>query len=515
MLDQDTINQLQQVFEKLDNNVELVLKNSSHEDAKDLEEMLSQVASSSSKITLTKDTTSAEAPEFYIKYNGKENGIKFLGIPGGHEFTSLILAILNSDLKGKLPDDLIINRIKRLKGPIKLRTFVSLTCENCPDVVQALNLMAAIHPDFEHQMVDGLYTQDEITRLGIQGVPSVILNDKLIHSGKISFADLLAKLEETFGSNESANQEVQLEDVDVAVIGGGPAGASAAIYSVRKGQKTAIVAGKIGGQVNDTKGIENFVSTVYTEGPILAANLHKHLESYPVKILEHRSVKEMSEVEGGFLLKFDSGESLKAGSIIIATGAKWRELNIPGEKEYIGRGVAFCPHCDGPFYKGKDVAVVGGGNSGVEAAIDLAGIVKSVTLFEFMPDLKADKVLVEKLQSLPNVTIIKNARTASVVGDGAKVVGLEYEDRATGELKTRELDAVFVQIGLVPNSSFAKGIVEMNKFGEILVDSKNRTNVKGIFAAGDVTNTPYKQIIIAMGEGAKAALTCFEDKMFK
>lgn len=514
MLDQDTLNQLKEVFSKLENEVELVLSSSDHEDFASLEEMLSLVASTSDKIKLTNETTKASAPEFYLKYNGNKNGIRFLGIPGGHEFTSLILAILNSDAKGKIPDAAIISRIKKLKGPVRIKTFISLSCENCPDVVQALNLMAIFHSDFEHQMIDGQYAQDEIKSLGIQGVPSVIVDGKLIHSGKIQFADLLSKLEATFGVDENVVIEPSAhEDVDVAVIGGGPAGATSAIYSVRKGQKTAIIAGKIGGQVNDTKGIENFVSTIYTEGPILAANLHKHLESYPVKILEHRSVSNIVE-DNGFIINFDSGERIKAKSVIVATGAKWRELNIPGEKEYIGRGVAFCPHCDGPYYKGKDIAVVGGGNSGVEAALDLAGIVKSITLFEFMPDLKADKVLVDKLRALPNVTIISNARTSKVVGDGEKVIALEYENRETKEIIEHKLDGVFVQIGLVPNTSFVKDLVETTKFGEIIIDEKNRTNVKGIYAAGDVTNIPYKQIIIAMGEGAKAALTAFEDKMF-
>lgn len=514
MLDQGTLNQLKEVFSKLENEVELVLNSSVHEDHAQLEEMLTLVSSTSEKIKLTKDSTKTLTPEFYIKYKNERNGIQFRGIPGGHEFTSLILAILNSDGKGKIPDQAITSRITKLKGPIRIKTFISLECENCPDVVQALNLMSTFHGDFEHQMIDGLYAQDEIASLGIQGVPSVIVDGKLIHSGKIQFADLLSKIEDTFGQDENVKIEAQAhEDVDVAVIGGGPAGATSAIYSVRKGQSTAIIAGKIGGQVNDTKGIENFVSTIYTEGPILAASLHKHLESYPVKILEHRSVLNIVE-DNGFIINFDSGERIKAKSVIVATGAKWRELNIPGEKEYIGRGVAFCPHCDGPYYKGKDIAVVGGGNSGVEAALDLAGIVKSVTVFEFMPELKADKVLVDKLRALANVKIVTNARTSKVVGNGEKVVALEYENRETKEIIEHKLDGIFVQIGLVPNTNFIKDLVATTKFGEIIIDEKNRTNVKGIYAAGDVTNIPYKQIIIAMGEGAKAALTAFEDKMF-
>jgi alkyl hydroperoxide reductase subunit F len=514
MLDNNIVEQLKTVFAKLEKNIDLVYAKSSHADQSQLVDMLEQIAGTSANITVRSTDTVASIPSFHIEYLGKPNGIYFRGIPSGHEFTSLILAILNSDGKGKFPDELIASRIKRLKGPIKITTFISLTCENCPDVVQALNQMAVIHGNFRHEMVDGAYTQDEIKALGVQGVPSVMVDGKLTYSGRLNLVDLLSKLEETFGIENDTNEvrDLNLGEFDVVVLGGGPAGASAAIYSARKGLRTAILAERMGGQVMDTKGIENLIGVTYTEGPALAAQLAKHLAEYPVKILEHRRVKNIKQ-DAIKSIELESGEFLTAKSIIVTTGAKWRELGIPGEKEYIGRGVAFCPHCDGPYYKNKKIAVVGGGNSGVEAAIDLAGIVKEVVLFEFMPDLKADKVLVDKLKSLPNVSIVTEARTSQVLGDGEKVIGLEYENRQTKELMKIDLDGIFVQIGLLPNSGFIKDIVETTKFGEIVIDNKGRTSAKGIYAAGDVTTVPYKQIIIAMGEGAKAALAAFEDHM--
>lgn len=517
MLDLQIIEQLKTVYQGLQNEVTLVVDRSDHEQQKDLMELVTDILSASEKILLKESHEYSPVPKLSLEYQGHPTGVSFLGVPGGHEFTSLVLAILNADGKGKLPDEMLLQRIRRLKGPIELRTIISLTCENCPEVVQALNLMALIHPDIQHTMIDGGVMQEEVERLKIQGVPSVLKGDKLLSSGKASLGDLLNVLEKEYGVQESMNLDpahLDLGRFDVVVVGAGPGGASAAIYSARKGLKTAIIAERIGGQVQDTKGIENLISVIYTEGPQLASQLNQHLAAYDIKILEHRRVK---SVEGEEIKKIEleSGERLETRSLIIATGAKWRELNIPGEKEYIGRGVAFCPHCDGPYFKGKDIAVIGGGNSGVEAAIDLAGIVQSVTLFEFMPELKADKVLVNKLASLPNVKIITNARTSQVIGDGTKVTALEYEERDSGEKRVLELDGVFVQIGLVPNSSFIKNVVETNRFGEILVDEKCRTNVPGIYAAGDVTNVPYKQIIVAMGEGAKAGLTSFEDLMLR
>lgn len=514
MLDTNIIEQLKTVFSKLENKVELVYDLSEHTDQNSLVEMLGEIGTTSQYIEVVSGKDKSDIPQFHIEYKGMKNGISFKGIPNGHEFTSLILAILNSDEKGKFSDEMISERIKKIKGPVELKTYVSLTCENCPDVVQALNQMAVIHGNFKHQMVDGQYTQEEIAKLGIQGVPSVIHNGKLLYTGRLNLIDLLSALEKEFGVEETAKSatDLNLGQYDVVVIGGGPAGASAAIYSARKGLKTAILAEKIGGQVQETKGIENLIGITYTEGPQLAAQLNQHISAYPIKKLEHRRV---SAIKNNDIktIELEGGEFLTTKSIIVSTGAKWRELGIPGEKEYIGRGVAFCPHCDGPYYKGKKVAVVGGGNSGVEAAIDLAGIVKEVVVFEFNEQLKADKVLVDKLKSLPNVSIVTNARTSEILGDGQKVHSMMYENRATKEMVKVDLDGVFVQIGLLPNSGFIKDIVETTKFGEIVIDNKGRTNVKGIYAAGDVTTVPYKQIVIAMGEGAKAALAAFEDQV--
>lgn len=515
-LDQSLIEQLKEVFSGLEAKIDFQVDHSSHEKQNELVEMLNEVSSTSPKLSVVNSDQESSVPSFRILKDSKATGISFKGIPGGHEFTSLILAILNTDGKGKFPDQQIIKRIKNLKGPITLRTYISLSCENCPDVVQTLNMMSLLNPDIEHQMVDGEYVQEEVEALKIQGVPSVASKEKLISVGKAALIDLLKKLEDEFGSQASAESE-QAQDLgqfDTVVIGGGPAGASAAIYSARKGLKTVLIAEKFGGQVQDTKGIENLISVPYVEGPQLAAQLAKHIEEYPITQLEHRRVEKVIQGELK-TLKLDSGEFLQTKSLIVTTGAKWRELGVPGEKEYIGRGVAFCPHCDGPYYKGKRVAVVGGGNSGIEAAIDLSGIVEHITVFEFADTLKADQVLVDKCKSLKNVTIITNAKTTQVVGNGDKVIGLEYEDRQSGESKKVDLDGIFVQIGLIPNSGFIKDVVETNKYGEIVVDSKCRTSADGIYAAGDVTTVPFKQIIIAMGEGAKAALTAFEESMMK
>lgn len=512
MLDQDMKSQLSEVFQKLEKTVSLIYDESINENQGELVEMLTDVASTSSKIEVKPSGKSAPVPGFHVENDGKATGIKFRGIPGGHEFTSLILAILNSDRKGKMPDSGFSDRIRALKGPIRIKTYVSLTCENCPEVVQALNQMAIIHGDFHHETIDGAYAQDEINQLGIQGVPSVVVDGKMIHSGRIHFLDLLAKLEEHFGKVEVSSSSTQrnLGRFDVVVVGGGPAGVSAAIYSVRKGLKTAILTERIGGQVQETKGIENLVSVIYTEGPKLSEDLYKHLTSYPVTVFDKRRVKTIDRDKTIFL---EGGETLTGDSVIIATGAKWRELGVPGEKEYIGRGVAYCPHCDGPFYKNKKVAVVGGGNSGVEAAIDLAGIAGEVVLLEFASELKADKILVDKLKSLSNTKIITNAKTQQLIGDGKKITSLEYVNRTTDKPEHLDIDGVFIQIGLLPNSQFVKDTLELTKFGEITIDSKCRTNIPGIYAAGDVTTVPFKQIIIAMGEGAKAALTAFEDRM--
>lgn len=519
--DEGLLQELRAVFAGLNSKISFHVFESAHEKQAELVEFLSAVASTSDRIEMrtgVQATGHSESswPTFQILIDDRPTGVSFLGIPTGHEFTSLVVAVLNADQKGRLPDAGIQNRIRSLKGPILLRTFISLTCENCPDVVQALNQMALIHPNFEHQMVDGAFRPDEIDRLKIQGVPSVWAGDQLLSSGKISFVDLLAKLESHFGmANEATTQD--LGEVDVAVIGAGPAGASAAIYLARKGLKTAILAERLGGQVQDTLGIENLISVPYTEGPQLTAKLHEHLKAYPIQVLEHRRVAKLESAEDGWQkMTTQAGEVLRAKSVLVSTGAQWRQLQIPGEKEYIGRGVAFCPHCDGPYYRGKKVAVIGGGNSGVEAAIDLAGIVREVVLIEYGPKLKADQVLVKKLESLPNATVVLNTKSKTILGDGTKVQALEIENlEKPGTVSRLDLDGIFVQIGLVPNSQFLKGLIELTPQGEVMIDAKGRTSQKGIYAAGDVTTVPFKQIVIAMGEGAKTALTVFEDLMLK
>jgi len=508
MLDQDLIQQLREVFSKLDNDVEILVHSSTHQKQDELMNMLLDLTKASSKIKIHEIKKTSSIPRFQVA----NTGITFSGIPGGHEFSSLVLAILNSNFKGKFPDEEIVQRIKSLKGPINLKTYISLSCENCPEVVQMLNLMSILHDQFHHEMIDGELVEQEIKHLGIQGVPSIVHQDKLFNSGKISLLELLKKLENHFGTIKKTTTIKDLGFFDVVVIGGGPAGASSAIYSARKGLKTILIAEKMGGQVLDTKGIENLISTPYTEGQKLSSDLNLHMAQYPIQILEHRKVASVS-IDDLHEISLESGEKLKSKAMIIATGARWRQLNIPGEKEYIGRGVAFCPHCDGPYYKNKDIAVIGGGNSGVEAAIDLAGIVKSLTLIEFSSQLKADKILENKLKSLSNVNIKTNTKTISIKGNGEKVVGIECEDLLSGEKNLLDLDGVFVQIGLVPNSQFMKDVVAVNKNGEIIIDSKCRTSKKGIYAAGDVTTVPFKQIVIAIGEGAKAALTAFEDIM--
>lgn len=516
MLDKNMLEQLKGVFSKLENKITLKVDLSKHQKQEELIKLLKDVSSTSENIHFEFSTAVSSVPQLTILKNDQETGIKFIGIPGGHEFTSLILAILNSDLKGKFPDEFILNRIKKIKGPVRLRTFISLSCENCPEVVQALNLFSIIHSDFSHTMIDGEFQLDEIERLKIQGVPAVFNNDLMLSAGKISLTDLLSKLEAHFGVEEAKDEtSKKLGEYDVVVLGAGPAGASAAIYAARKGLKTVVVAERVGGQVKDTKGIENLISVKYTEGSLLANQLKEHMEEYPIKILEHRKVDSIENLGDKKLILLNSNEEILARSIIVATGAKWRELNIPGEKEYIGRGVAFCPHCDGPFYKNKKVAVVGGGNSGVEAALDLSQIVSEVVLFEFQNELKADKVLVEKLKNTSNAKFYTGVKTEEILGDGSKVVSMKYLNRETNQMLEEKIDGVFVQIGLLPNSQMVKELVETNRMGEIVVDSKGHTSVNGIYAAGDVTNIPFKQIIISMGEGAKTALTVFEDHLLK
>lgn len=519
-LDSSIINQLKEVFKSLENEVQLVLSKSSHPKQEELRSLLIELASTSNNIKIIEDSNDSLSPHFFIRYKEKNTGISFTGIPGGHEFSSLVIAIINTDGKGKIPDDSIKNRILSITdSPISLKTIISLTCENCPEVVQSLNLLSLINPLISHEMIDGEFIEEEkINKIGIQGVPSVVNEfksdtPKIIFSGKTSFEEILVKLEGSFKKNSDQEIMNNLGDFDVTIIGGGPAGVSSAIYSARKGLSVAIIASKMGGQIQETKGIENFISIPYTEGPLLSAELEKHIKNYSVKIFEHRkvlSIKNESDKNKKIFLK---NEFLSTKSIIVASGAKWRTLNIKGEKEYLGRGVAFCPHCDGPFYKDKDIIVVGGGNSGVEAAIDLSNIAKSVTLIELGNQLRADKVLIDKMNSIKNISTRLKSSIVEILGNDLKVTSVILEKESNREEIL--IDGIFIQIGLVPNSEFIKDLVLVNSRQEIIIDEKNRTNIPFIYGAGDVTNTPYKQIVIAVGEGAKASLTCFEDLSFK
>jgi alkyl hydroperoxide reductase subunit F len=508
MLDNEIKQQLQSLFANLNGRYVLdATAPESHEYSGEFTDFLNDVAASSEKITCRINAGAELA--FALLKEGKNTGIRFRGIPNGHEFSSLILAILNSDGQGKnIPDEALINRVKALKGKINLTTFVSLTCTNCPDVVQSLNLMALFNENITHEMVDGALYQDEAGALNIQAVPSVFADGRLLHVGKSNFGELLEKLHAQYGSEIQADQD-EIKAYDVIVVGSGPAGTSAAIYSARKGLKVAIIAERIGGQVNDTVGIENLISVPYITGTQLAAQLKAHAQRYSITLFEHRRVEKITVDDNTKVIWTSTGERYTAASIIIATGANWRKLNVPGETEYIGRGVAFCPHCDGPFYKGKHVAVVGGGNSGIEAAIDLSGICSKVTVLEFADQLRADTVLQDKAKSRDNIEIIASAQTTEVIGNGEKVTGIRVKDRRTDTENVIALDGIFVQIGLMANSGAFKDIVATNRAGEIEIDDHCRTSQQGIYAAGDVTNVPFKQIIIAMGEGAKAALSAF------
>lgn len=512
MLDQELKQQLKSIFANLDANFILnIFVSAQHESRSELLELLNDVAECSEKIACR--VHEGNGLEFTLLKNGIATGIKFRMVPNGHEFNSLLMAILNSDGKGKnIPDEAVRNRVKALKGPIHITTYISLTCPKCPDVVQALNMMVLLNPNITHEIVDGSINQAEAEALKVQGVPAVFADGKLIHAGQGNFGELLAKLETHYGT-EAGSTETVIKHYDMLVVGAGPAGASAAIYAARKGLKVAVIAEQVGGQINETRAIENVISVPKTTGAELASNLRHHINEYPIDLLEHRRVEKVELQGKNKMLTTVTGEQFTAPALIIATGAGWRRLGVPGESEYIGRGVAFCPHCDGPFYRGKQVAVIGGGNSGIEAAIDLAGTSAKVTVFEFLDKFKADFVLQEKLKSLPNVEIHLGTQITEIFGNGEKVTGIRYKDRKTNEEHSLNLDGIFIQIGLVANSSAFKGVVSTNRICEIEIDTHCRTNVRGIYAAGDVTSVPYKQIIISMGEGAKAALAAFEDRI--
>ncbi len=516
MLDRSIIQQVTEIFGTLESHYTLSARISpQREEAAEMSEFLNDFASTSSHIVVERHEAVGDTLAFDLLRDGAATGITFRGIPNGHEFTSLLLAILNADGKGKnLPDEGIARRVRALQGDIRLTTYISLTCTNCPDVVQTLNIFALLNPNISHEMVDGALFQSEVDGKGVQAVPSVFVDGELLHVGRGSLGELLEKLEARYSSVDEAcsASEAMERNYDVIVLGGGPAGASAAIYSARKGLRVAILAERIGGQVKETVGIENMISVPYTTGSELADNLRAHLTHYPIELFENRRIEATFLRGSEKRVKVAGGELFTAPAVIIATGAGWRRLNVEGEAEYIGRGVAFCPHCDGPFYAGKRVAVVGGGNSGVEAAIDLAGICRKVTVIEFMDDMKADKVLQDKVRSLPNVEILTSTQTMKVVGNGEKVTAMHLKNRQTAEEHLLELDGVFVQIGLSANSQPFEEL-EKTRIGEIIIDAHCRTNLPGVYAAGDVSSVPYKQIIIAMGEGAKAALTAFDDRV--
>ncbi|GAB2708485.1 alkyl hydroperoxide reductase subunit F [Aliiglaciecola aliphaticivorans] len=510
MLNNDILNALKSYTKNMTNSVALVLQTGEHEKRQELVQFLTSLCSVSDNLRLIERDDNLRSPiTFNLEVDGKPNGVSFSGIPSGHEFNSLILAVLQSSGTELKLDKTLQTMVQKIKDDLHFEVFISLSCHNCPDVVQSLNQFALLNTNISSEMLDGGLFPELIEQRNIQGVPSVYLNGELFANGKIDTAQLVDKLIQRYPYIVGGDDNETLPLQDVTVIGGGPAGVAAAIYSARKGLNVTMIADRIGGQVKDTVGIENLISVPKTTGTELTGNLLAHLNDYEVNIKEFLRV---DKIEKGKTKKIhlSSGEVIESKTVIIATGAKWRELGVPGEKENVGSGVAYCPHCDGPFFKGKDVAVVGGGNSGIEAAIDLAGMVDHVTVFEFLPELKADKVLVEKAEANNKITIIKNVATKQILAENGKVVALEYEDRITGEIKQQPLAGVFVQIGLVPNSSFLKDVVELSKFGEVVIDQKCATSEPGIFAAGDVTTVPYKQIVIAMGEGSKASLSAFD-----
>ncbi|MED0654984.1 alkyl hydroperoxide reductase subunit F [Anoxybacillus geothermalis] len=503
LLDADIKAQLAQYLQLLENDIVLTVSAGDDNVSRDMLALIDELTAMSSKIKVEKAKLE-RTPSFSVNRVGEDTGVTFAGVPLGHEFTSLVLALLQVSGRPPKVDESVVKRVQNLRGTYRFETYVSLTCHNCPDVVQALNAMSVLNPNISHTMIDGAAFKEEVEQKGIMAVPTVFLNGKLFASGRMSIEDILAKL----GSESDASDFANKDPFDVLVVGGGPAGAAAAIYAARKGIRTGIVAERFGGQILDTLAIENFISVKYTEGPKLAASLEEHVKQYDVDVMSSQRAKRL-EKKDLIEVELENGAVLKSKTVIIATGARWRNLGVPGEDEFKNKGVAYCPHCDGPLFEGKHVAVIGGGNSGVEAAIDLAGIASHVTLLEFAPELKADAVLQNRLYSLPNVTVIKNAQTTEITGTD-KVNGLTYIDRETGEEHHIELQGVFVQIGLVPNTEWLEGTVERNRFGEIIVDKRGATSLEGVFAAGDCTDSAYKQIIISMGSGATAALSAFD-----
>ncbi|WP_266182195.1 alkyl hydroperoxide reductase subunit F [Dyella humicola] len=512
MLDADLKSQLQAYLEKVVHPIELVASLDESAKSQELLGLLQDIASLSDKISLSPDGGDARKPSFAINRLGTDVSVGFAGIPLGHEFTSLVLALLQVGGHPSKATQEVIEQVRNLDGDYRFETFMSLSCHSCPDTVQALNLMSVINPNIKHVAIDGSLFQDEVNERQVMAVPTVFLNGEPFDTGRMSIEQIAARLDR--GAEDRAAERIKSKPAfDVLVIGGGPAGAAAAIYAARKGIRTGVVAERFGGQVLDTMSIENFISVPYTDGPKLAAALEQHVHEYDVDVMNlQRADHLMAADEPGGLhaVRLANGAMLKSKTVILSTGARWRNMNVPGEQDYRNKGVTYCPHCDGPLFKGKRVAVIGGGNSGVEAAIDLAGIVGHVTLLEFDSKLRADEVLQRKLRSLPNVDVIVSAQTTEVQGDGQKVTGLAYTDRSSGDSRQVALEGVFVQIGLLPNTEWLKGTLKLSPRGEIEVDARGETSLPGVFAAGDVTTVPYKQIVIAMGEGSKASLSAFD-----
>ncbi|EJS49532.1 NADH dehydrogenase [Bacillus cereus BAG1X1-3] len=502
ILDADIKTQLSQYLQLMENDILLKVSAGDDNVSKDMLALVDELATMSSKITVEK-VELERTPSFSVNRPGEDTGVVFAGIPLGHEFTSLVLALLQVSGRAPKVEQKLIDQIKNIQGEYHFESYISLSCHNCPDVVQALNVMSVLNSGITHTMIDGAAFKEEVESKDIMAVPTVYLNGESFGSGRMTLEEILAKM----GNGPDASELSDKDPYDVLVIGGGPAGASAAIYAARKGIRTGIVAERFGGQVMDTMGIENFISVKRTEGPKLVASLEEHVKEYDIDVMNLQRAKRLEKKEL-IEVELENGAVLKSKSVIVSTGARWRNVGVPGEAEFKNKGVAYCPHCDGPLFIGKDVAVIGGGNSGIEAAIDLAGIVKHVTVLEFMPELKADAVLQERLNSLPNVTVLKNVQTKEITGTD-KVNGISYIDRETEEVHHVELQGVFVQIGLVPNTDWLGETVERAR-GEIVTDKHGATNVPGVFAAGDCTNNPYKQIIISMGSGANAALGAFD-----
>ncbi len=512
MLDADLKEQLKAYLERVTRPIQIKANLDSSEASQEMRSLLQDLALLSDQIEIEEvDDAAQRKPSFTLGSPGQDIHLRFAGIPLGHEFTSLVLALLQvGGHPSKLAQD-VIEQVRHVDGDFHFETYFSLSCQNCPDVVQALNLMAVLNPRIRHVAIDGALFQDEVESRQVMSVPKVFLNGQVFASGRMGVEEILAKID-TGASAREADKIKAKAPFDVLVVGGGPAGAAAAIYAARKGIRTGVAAERFGGQVLDTMGIENFISVKETEGPRMAAALEEHVRHYEVDIMNLQRAEKLlpAGADGLIEVQLANGAALKAKTVVLSTGARWRQMNVPGEDEYRNKGVAYCPHCDGPLFKGKRVAVIGGGNSGVEAAIDLAGIVGHVTLIEFDSQLRADEVLQRKLRSLPNATIIVSAQTTEVTGDGNKVTGLVYKDRNSGAQHTLELEGIFVQIGLLPNSEWLKGTVALSPRGEIEVDAHGRTSLPGVFAAGDVTTVPYKQIVIAMGDGSKAALSAFD-----